>query len=423
MTCVMNAQTHGPSPNLTVNTANNRVTDTGYAYDAAGNVTNDGFHTYTWDADANMRTVDSTSVTFDALDRPVEKAVGTTYTQFVYSPMGGKLALMNGQTLSKAFVPLPGGGAAVYTSGPTLSYYRHPDWLGSSRFASTPTRGMYYDGAYAPYGENYAETGTTDRNFTGQNQDTVSSGSYPLYDFLYREHHPVWGRWLSPDPAGLGAVDPSDPQTWNQYGYVRNSPLNFVDPLGLKLPVQYACYDPAGMCAGNATVFAGGGDFVSLAEITGVVGDFTVFGLAAAFPDNCNGDPTGCGGGGVPIWVWAAMISAGAVGACPAGWICTTSKAPTPTAPGSQPSGLSNLPGCFTVFATETAVQWVSPSLSLATIGQVANEAAPYVRAATVIKGMEIKGTPVLASGAAKTAGRVARAARAGRWFRFGVVS
>ncbi|PYV30279.1 MAG: hypothetical protein DMG22_20845, partial [Acidobacteria bacterium] len=82
----MNAQTHGPSPNLTVNTANNRVTDTGYAYDAAGNVTNDGFHTYTWDADANMRTVDSTSVTFDALDRPVEKAVGTTYTQFVYSP-------------------------------------------------------------------------------------------------------------------------------------------------------------------------------------------------------------------------------------------------------------------------------------------------------------------------------------------------
>ena len=117
MTCVMNAQTHGPSPNLTVNTANNRVTDTGYAYDAAGNVTNDGFHTYTWDADANMRTVDSTSVTFDALDRPVEKAVGTTYTQFVYSPMGGKLALMNGQTLSKAFVPLPGGGGAS-SSGP-----------------------------------------------------------------------------------------------------------------------------------------------------------------------------------------------------------------------------------------------------------------------------------------------------------------
>src|SRR5437867_10812198 len=174
MTCVMNAQTHGPSPNLTVNTANNRVTDTGYAYDAAGNVTNDGFHTYTWDADANMRTVDSTSVTFDALDRPVEKAGGTTYTQFVYSPMGGKLALMNGQTLSKAFVPLPGGGSAVYISGPTLSYYRHADWLGSSRLASTPSRTIYSETAYAPFGETYLTSCTADPEFSGMNQDIVS---------------------------------------------------------------------------------------------------------------------------------------------------------------------------------------------------------------------------------------------------------
>ena len=61
-------------------------------------------------------------------------------------------------------------------AGSTLSYYRHADWLGSARFASTPSRAMYYDGAYAPYGENYAEVGMIDRNFTGQNQDTISSG-------------------------------------------------------------------------------------------------------------------------------------------------------------------------------------------------------------------------------------------------------
>src|SRR3989454_7792796 len=103
---------------------------------------------------------------------------------------------MNGQTLSKAFVPLPGGATAVYNSS-ALSYYRHADWLGSSRFASTPSRAMYFDGAYAPYGENYAEAGTTDRSFTGQNQDTASA-IYPLYDFLFREYHPTQGRWLSP---------------------------------------------------------------------------------------------------------------------------------------------------------------------------------------------------------------------------------
>jgi RHS repeat-associated protein len=41
------------------------------------------------------------------------------------------------------------------------------------------------------------------------------------------------GRWLSPDPAGMAAVDPSDPQTWNRYAYVRNSPLNKIDLQGL----------------------------------------------------------------------------------------------------------------------------------------------------------------------------------------------
>ncbi len=135
---------------------------------------------------------------------------------------------MSGQTLQKAFCPLPGGSTAVYTSS-GLAYYRHADWLGSSRFASTPSRTKYFDVAYAPYGEDYADSGTTDLSFTGQNQDTVSG----MYDFLYREYHANSGRWIQPDPAGLGAAKPSNPQSWNRYAYVGNSPLTAVDPLGL----------------------------------------------------------------------------------------------------------------------------------------------------------------------------------------------
>jgi RHS repeat-associated protein len=161
----------------------------------------------------------------------VEQQNGSSYTQMLYGASGGKLALMNGQTVTKAFVPLPAGAEAVYTSGPTLSYFRHPDWLSSSRFASTPARTMYYDTAYAPFGETYSETGTTDRSFSGQNQDTIQGSTTGLYDFAFREYA-QYGRWISPDPAGLGVVDPTNPQSWNRYeqshGSGRSAGARFV---------------------------------------------------------------------------------------------------------------------------------------------------------------------------------------------------
>jgi len=110
---------------------------------------------------------------------------------------------------------------AVYTSGPTLSYFRHADWLGSSRFASTPSRTMYSDLAYAPFGETYGEAGTADRSFTGQNQDTVPDSTAGLYDFMFREYA-QYGRWISPDPAGAAASPHGILEDWeNQIGLFR----------------------------------------------------------------------------------------------------------------------------------------------------------------------------------------------------------
>jgi RHS repeat-associated protein len=209
--------------------------------DANGQMTNDGAHTYTWDAEHKMHSVDanpsscSTSgecLTYDALGRMVEKTVGSTYTQIVYGPQG-RFATMNGQTLVKAFIPLP-GSQAVYTSASLntsnkVAYYRHTDHLGSSRLATTPTQTLYSSTAYGPYGEPYSQSGATDLSFTGQEQDTVSG----IYDFPARKYPPVQGRWLSPDPAGLAAANPANPQSWNRYAYVLNNPMSLVDPLGL----------------------------------------------------------------------------------------------------------------------------------------------------------------------------------------------
>jgi uncharacterized protein RhaS with RHS repeats len=50
-----------------------------------------------------------------------------------------------------------------------------------------------------------------------------------------RAHDPLNSRWLSPDPASKKAAKLIDPQTWNMYAYVRNSPTTLTDPSGLDI--------------------------------------------------------------------------------------------------------------------------------------------------------------------------------------------
>ena len=150
-----------------------------------------------------------------------------------------------------------------------MTEYPHlgPDHVGSSRFASNYNRTMYFDTAYAPFGEPYAQSGTADPSFTGQRQDTVAG----LYDFPAREHSDQ-GRWSSPDPAGLAAVDPSNPQSWNRYAYVMNDPLALTDPDGL---------DP---CQG-ANNFA----FSQAANGTGIFSQDDCIANGGSWGDNFNG--------------------------------------------------------------------------------------------------------------------------------------
>ncbi|HET9305420.1 MAG TPA: RHS repeat-associated core domain-containing protein [Candidatus Sulfotelmatobacter sp.] len=168
---------------------------------------------------------------YDALGRAVEVGVNGNYTEIMYTPVG-KAAILNDTTVQSAFFPLPGGGT-LYETGSSGSnqYLWHKDWLGSVRLASTvSSRSVYFDRGFAPFGETYDNFGNTAENtFAGDAQDLFTG----LFDTPNRELSSSEGRWLSPDPAGLSAVDPSNPQTWNRYAYVVNNPLSFVDPTGL----------------------------------------------------------------------------------------------------------------------------------------------------------------------------------------------
>lgn len=230
-------------PNGTTNNQEQSVASCVPTYDANGNMTKDcSFSsppTYKWDADGNPVKLRSANLTFDAFDREVEYANGSAITQVLYGPIG-KMGLMNGQTPSKTRIPLPGGSTAQMIGTNGVTYILHNDWLGSARLTTSyNSRSMYYDTAYAPYGENYSSTSssTSDLDFTGEFQDSLNG----LYDFLYRENDPVQGRWISPDPSGLAAVELTNPQSWNRYAYANNQPLTATDPLGLNS--FSTCYD------------------------------------------------------------------------------------------------------------------------------------------------------------------------------------
>ena len=211
-------------------------------YDASGNLTRDcSFatpETYTWSGYGNPATLNGVGLTYDALGREVEIASSSTYTQVLYGPIG-KLGLMNGRSFEAIRVPLPGGSTGQLLNGQNTIL--HTDWLGSSRLSTLYTdQTVANDVSYAPYGEAYNGS-TTDLDFTGQYQDTLSG----LYDFLNREYSPVQGRWISPDPSGVAAVDPTNPQSWNRFAYVLNNPLSNVDPSGQECVWDDGSFDSA----------------------------------------------------------------------------------------------------------------------------------------------------------------------------------
>ena len=221
----------GGSWNVSYNPANNQYTGIGANYDGIGNLTYDSFNTYSWDMYGEMISVNpatsaancgtsGTCITYDAQGRPVEINRAGTYSELLYSPIG-ELAVMNGQTVTNAYIPSPAGGY-VWTNNASGNnrVFQHYDWLGTVRLETNPNGdAIISDRAFSPYGEVYNALGTDMVNFTGDHQDILAG----LFDTPNRELAQNQARWLTPDPAGA---------SWNAYSYATN-PNSNTDPLGL----------------------------------------------------------------------------------------------------------------------------------------------------------------------------------------------
>jgi RHS repeat-associated protein len=224
----------GPQPSYNFDGKNRITTASGIYYDAAGNVINDGTHTYTYDAENRMITVDGSAQIYfyDAFSRQTQTIYGgNTYSRiFGLNSRAEVQFIGNSWMLSELYAGSVGEYLGNYSNNTT--YFAHSDQVGSRGMYTGPSGSVVETCAGLPFGDGKNCTGSGPASptaFTGQDGDPNTN----LTRFLARNYSMQQGRWMHPDPAGLAAVDPGSPQTWNRYAYVGNNPLSFVDPLGL----------------------------------------------------------------------------------------------------------------------------------------------------------------------------------------------
>lgn len=187
-----------------------------------------------------MATANGSTVTYDAFGRAVAGPSG----EILYTPLGKVGVLQSSTRFYTSSVPLTGGEAmSLGCCSSDNVWYLHRDWTGTSRVISTvPTSGnggWINDRSFSPFGDVYQNSGYNDPLFfAGMNAElfATSGTSSPIYDTPNRELAKNASRLLSPDPAGLFAVDITNPQSWNRYAYVNNRPLTTIDPSGLGGP-------------------------------------------------------------------------------------------------------------------------------------------------------------------------------------------
>jgi RHS repeat-associated protein len=248
--------------NGTVNgTNNNQMSQTNQdtaqagGYDAGGNITNDGVNQYLYDAEGRICAVASTPVPgittmtgylYDAEGTRVAKGSITAWScdpslsgfattnDYVLGPSGEQVTEMtvSGSTSAWAHTNVFAGRMLLATydaTGAGLHFYLS-DPLGTRRVQTGYNGELEQTCPSLPFGDDLTCSGSattpTEHHFTGKERDTESGNDY----FGARYYASSMGRFTAPDDGS--DQDPSDPQSWNLYSYVRNNPLTHTDSDG-----------------------------------------------------------------------------------------------------------------------------------------------------------------------------------------------
>jgi RHS repeat-associated protein len=231
-----------PQPSFAINSANNRISSTGYQYDAAGHMVVEPWPfngAYSYDGEECLTSFTgnggTATYTCDGNHSRVQKVVtGSNAVSTVYIYSGGHVIAEydNGAAVTsptREYVYAANNLLGMVTgstsgSGGTTTYiYR--DHLSPRLYVNDGPNVVGEQGTY-PFGEPWYSNNTTSNwVFTSYERDAESGND----NALARSYNSSEGRFMSPDPV---RGNPANPRSWNRYAYALNDPINGSDPSG-----------------------------------------------------------------------------------------------------------------------------------------------------------------------------------------------
>ena len=227
---------NGGTPTITNYTYNaaNQISNQGFAYNANGNLTNDGVNTYTWDRANRLLSMGGVANQYDGMGRRVNQTVNSIVTEY-FLDVQPSLPVMfgataNGETMRFLHTPR---GIQGYQNDLGEWIWPVRDSLGSVRVELDDNLAVQASRQFSPIGLPFEEQGTFESPyaFTGEPMD--GNG---LVHLRRRYYNPMLGVFPSLDPME-GEI--ARVMSLNRYGYVEGNVANRVDPSGLRMNCPY----------------------------------------------------------------------------------------------------------------------------------------------------------------------------------------
>ncbi len=190
-----------------------------------------GTRNYTWDFENRLTSIvlpgtgGTVAFKYDPFGRRIQKSSVSGTTIYLYDGANSIEEVDQSGSMLARYAQVPSVDDPLSElRGGSAAYYQQ-DGLGSVTSLSNSTGTLANTYTYDAFGNLTASTGTTVNPFqyTGRDYDSETGLRY----YRARYYDSITGRFLSEDPIGFyGGL--------NLYPYVKNGPIDFVDPTGLK---------------------------------------------------------------------------------------------------------------------------------------------------------------------------------------------